>query len=117
MDEMVEAIRRKFAPDIAESLRTCEQWTMANPDCREVRLPIQAATSVIYQKEVARFAVNGSFNIRDKDWIHSQYFFAEESLKTGDAYQMIDYLFDKLKHQFKTELAAYELEKALNEGK
>lgn len=113
-DEMIRAIRRRFAPDIMTTLRDASVTEFSAP-LNRVTLPLMASTKLLYDKDLAAFQVDGSVKDVDSDncLMARQYFSSMEIRDAKDKAAIINYLFDGLKHMFTDAIVNKELDKLL----
>lgn len=114
-DAMARAVRNKFAPDIMTTLRDTPSTELHSPRT-SINLPVRADTMLIYDKGLAAFTVEGRIHrVNKNECLMGRSVFSTHELTSGrDSSLLIDYLFDRLKEQFKQTLAAGELEKLLD---
>jgi hypothetical protein len=115
-DELIRALRRKFAPDIMTAIRDASTMELIAPS-RSVNVPLQADAAVSYEKDLAAFIVKGTIrgSFRDK-WMGSECLFSTREMESArDKAEVINYLFESAKDQFIRALVDGELKKILKE--
>lgn len=112
-DELAEAIKRKFAPDIMEALRTARSIDLVAPQRASISIPLRADIGVVYDMNAAAFAVDAC--VRDTDneskWLRGRQFFCTRELTMArDKAALVEHLFDHMKRDFLRALVEGELD-------
>lgn len=115
-DELTRAIKTKFAPDIRMALRDAPNMDFIRPSM-QVNVPLRADVAVIYEKDLAAFAVRGRIVNAgaDKNWLSGQAYFSTEQISTArDKVAIVEYLFNEARDQMIRAILNKELDSILN---
>jgi hypothetical protein len=115
-EEIVKALRRKFAPDIMTALRDATGIELISPK-NSVNVPVVAGVTVFHEKGLAAFIVRAEIRDRDKErWLGGEQLFSTRELKSArDKAEYISYCFDQAKAQLIRALVDGELKEILKE--
>jgi hypothetical protein len=79
-EEIVRALRRKFAPDIMTALQAADSMELHSPRT-SVNVPLVAGVTVFHDKDLAAFIVRAELRDRDKDkWLGGEQLFSTRDL-------------------------------------
>ncbi|WP_020469630.1 hypothetical protein [Zavarzinella formosa] len=114
-DELVRAIRRKFAPDLMTALRDSDDPLGLSSSMNSVRVPLRADVRVLFEKDLAAFVVRGRVHNVAKDaFDHTDCLFATQTLGSErDRAAAIEYVFEEAKRGMLRSLASGELDAIL----
>ena len=74
-EEIVKALRRKFAPNIMTALQDADAMELHSPRT-SVNVPLVAGVTVFHEKNLAAFIVRAELRDRDKDrWLGGEQLF------------------------------------------
>lgn len=115
-EEIIRALRRKFAPDIMTALRDATSMELNSP-MTSVKVPLVAGVTVIHEKNLAAFIVRAELRDRDKDrWLGGEQLFSTRELASArDKVEYISYCFDRAKAQMIRALVDGELKGILKD--
>lgn len=113
-EQLTNAIRHRFAPDIMADLKDSHVHGYTYPRT-VIQVPVLATTKLLYDQNLAAFSVEGKVNnLNGKDCLMvRQFFTSHELVGARTSSNIINYLFDKLKHDFTHALVKGELKTIL----
>lgn len=113
-DQMIRAIRNKFAPDMMTALKDASLVELQYPK-RSINVPLFAGADIVYDKGLGSFTIEGKVKYTNKDEfvMARQVFSTRELMDSRESSEIINYLFDRLKYDFTEALVEGKLNKIL----